>query len=139
MTTYVEARDAIVTQTELWKLVFPSYPIFYDNTTEVDMDKAGECFLQVEIDFQDSVQSDLDLGNIGTTSTGEIVFNIFYKKNSGTRATLQRLQTLINLFELKNLSGVITEVPRFGQKRKLGNWVSQELLVPFEFWKKEVA
>lgn len=139
MTTYVEARDAIVAHANQWTLVYPGVPVFYENTVSVDLDSVGDYFLKVDIDFQDAVQMDLDLGDIGRLHTGEVQLTLFYKAGTGVRTTLASVDYLTTHWTAKNLSGVITGVPRPGSNPEKGGWVSQEILVPFEFSNKAIS
>lgn len=137
MTTYVEARDALVSHMNTnWPVLYPTVKVFYENTLSIDLDKVGAGFVKMSVDFLDAVQSDMDLGDEGHVVVGEVVLTLFYKAGTGVRETLQKKDALTLLFKKRTLGGVTTFVPRPGRKRDRDGWVSEELLVPFEFWSK---
>lgn len=135
MTNYTSARDALVTHiNNVWTTAYPIVPIYYENTTKIDLDKAPSVFLLCEINFTDSVQSDIDLGVEGDRTFGEVVVRLFRKEGSGVRYGLTLLDFLKAQMKLKNLSGVYTQVPFIGRKYVQSGWSSVELITPFNFY-----
>jgi hypothetical protein len=143
MTTYTQARDAIVghINTAL-NTDQPTLKVFYENTLSVDMDAVGDMFLRVEIDFQDSVQSDLDIDPYdqavlpGDRTSGEVVLQLFVREGVGIRSSLVFFDYVRSLMKMRNLSGVQTGVPTPGRKTVRDGWVSQEIIVPISFYSK---
>lgn len=133
MTTYVQARDALVAHINTgWTTTYPSTSIFYDNTLKIDLNSVGDCFLRVEIDFMDAVQADIDL-NASHDVTGQVVMTVFTKEGAGARTKLSMFDYLTSLFKLVKISGVQCSVPRPGKRVPKNGWVSEELLVEFSF------
>ena len=133
MTTYVQARDALVAHINMgWTTTYPSTSIFYDNTLKIDLNSVGDCFLRVEIDFMDAVQADIDL-SASHDVTGQVVLTVFTKQGTGTRTKLSMFDYLTSLFKLVKVSGVQCSVPRPGKRTEKSGWVSEELLVEFSF------
>lgn len=133
MTTYVQARDALVAHINAgWTTTYPSTSIFYENTLKIDLNSVGDSFLRVEIDFMDAVQADIDLASSHDV-TGQVVMTIFTKEGTGTRTKLSMFDYMTNLFKLVKVSGVQCSVPRPGKRTVKSGWVSEELLVEFTF------
>lgn len=134
MTTYVAARDAIVAYLNpAWVSAYPSIPIYYENTTQIQLDKVGTGFLVVAINFTDTLRQGVDPSPI-SASYGEITLRLFTKEGQGIRTTLQRLDTLTNLMKYQGLSGVTLDCPTPGRKVSKDGWTSQDINVPFSFW-----
>ncbi len=134
MTTYVAARDAIVNYLNpAWTGAYPGIPIFYENTIQIDLDKVGDTFLSVSIDFQDSIREGVDASPISKT-WGEITLRLFTKEGLGTRTTLQMYDYLTTLMKYRLLSGVTLDCPTPGKKIAKDGWASADLNVPFSFW-----
>lgn len=78
MTSYVQARDTLVGKINAaLSTDHPALPVFWENTLEVDVNSVGNVFLQVEINFQDEVDTTIDPETI---TTGEVNFRLFYKQ-----------------------------------------------------------
>lgn len=133
MTTYVQARDALVAHINTgWTTTYPSTSIFYDNTLKIDLNSVGDCFLRVEIDFMDAVQFDIDTVSSHEV-TGEVILTVFTKEGTGVRSKLSMFDYMTSLFKMVKVSGVQCEVPRPGKRRAKDGWVAEDLLVPFKF------
>lgn len=137
-TTYVAARDALVGHLNAgWLAGYPSVPIFYENTAQIDLDTVGNTFLAVAVDFHDAVQADMDLDPYpGEEVFGEVNLRLFAKGGMGTRNTLAMFDFLTALMRQKRLSGVTTLSPAPGRKQSRDGWVSFDLNVPFRFYSK---
>ena len=134
MTTYVQAREAIVAHLHpAWVAAYPNIPIFYEGTVSVDLDSVGDSFLAVSIDFQDSMRLDIDAAPMSKT-WGVVTLRHFAKEGTGTKETLKRFDWLTNLMKYKDLSGVTLDCPRPGKKVSRDGWGSADLVVPFSFW-----
>lgn len=129
MTTYVEARDAIVT---FITSNFTDIPVFWENTLEVDLDEVDDRFLRVEIDFNAGEQISIEFSPQDRTY-GIVVLTVMTKEGLGTRATLAVQDTLKQLLRHQTLSGVVLRTPVPGDKQVKGGWEARELLVPFHF------
>ena len=134
MTTYVAAREAIVAHLHpAWVAAYPNVKILYENTVSVDLDSAGDSFLAVSIDFQDSMRLDIDASPMSKT-WGVVTLRHFSKDGVGTKETLKRFDWLTALMKYKSLSGVTLDCPRPGKKSSRDGWSSFDLVVPFWFW-----
>jgi len=133
MTTYTSARDALTTLINTgWTTTYPANRIFFDNTLKIDLNAVGDCFLRVEIDFQDALPYDID-ASPSHQVYGEVVLTVFTKEGTGTRGKFNMFDYLTTLFKMVKVSGVQCHVPRPGRKVVQSGWVSEDLLVPFEF------
>lgn len=133
MSTYVEARTAVVTllNTALGAQ-YPTVPVFWENTTAVALDKVGERFIKVQIDFDDAQQMTVN-GAPHHMTFGTLRLSIFWKEGAGTLTTLQMMDYLTGLTKYK-LTGTVTFwTPAPGRKVSQDGWISQDLEVPFRF------
>jgi hypothetical protein len=132
-TTYVQARDALVARIHAgWTTTYPSNRILYDNTVKADLNTLGDCFLRVEVDFTDAVQYDID-AEPSHEVYGELLLTVFTKEGTGTRTKLSMFDYMTALFKRVKLGGVQCGIPRPGRKRSDSGWVSEDLIVPFDF------
>jgi hypothetical protein len=131
MTTYVEARDAIVSYFDpAWATAFPNVPVFYENTTQVDLDSVGASFVTVGVDYTDSKRLDIDPAP-ATRTWGEVILRLFVKEGGGIRSTLAMQDTLTGLMKYRKLGGVTLDCPTPGRKQARDGWQSIDLRVPF--------
>lgn len=131
MTTYVQARDTLVTKID--DALMSSYPtlkVFWENTTEVDTNTVGNNFVQVEVNFQDSVDTTIAADFM---VTGEVNFRLFYKQGQGSRQALALFDFLTSLMASQIVSGVTLLTPRPGRKDTSRGWASFDLNCPFFF------
>lgn len=134
MTTLVQARDAIVAHIHAQlQAVLPTLPVFYENTTAVDVNAVGDRFLQVNIDFEDV--------NLATVSSdymdrvaGYIGFRLFAKAGTGTRTTLETFDLLNAAMRHRTLGDVTTGSCHPGRKEERDGWLSLDLGVPFSYF-----
>ena len=134
MTTYVQARDALVTYIDAtWRAAYPGVEIFYENTRQVDLDTVGDKFVTVAIDFTDTLRMDMDAAPT-SRSFGEVSFRLFAKEGVGTRTTLQMFDFLQAAMKYRAVSGVTLQCPTPGPKRSASGWMSFDLDVPFFFY-----
>lgn len=134
MTTYVEARDAIVGYLNpAWVAAYPSIPLFYENTTQIDLDSVGTIFMSVAVNFTDAMRQDIDPSPISKV-WGEVTLKLFVKKGQGTRVTLAMQDFLTGLMKYRQVSGVTLEMPTPGKKESKDGWSSLDLNVPFFFY-----
>lgn len=134
MTTYVQARDWIVAKASAaFAANHPALPVFWDNATEVDPDVTASPFVRVTIEFDDARQLTIN-GVPERRVDGEIVFSIFTKKGSGTRAVLDLVDFIEGEFKYVTAGPVKTSTPYLTPKSERGGWVSQDVLVPFFFY-----
>jgi hypothetical protein len=133
MTTYVEARDSLVTliNTSL-TTDYPALKVIYENTVKVDMNSVGDMLVLISIDFLTARQATIET-HPNSRVLGEITFRLIFKDGSGTRATLQLFDYLTALFNSKTIGGVTTRVPSPGKKQIIDEWSSFDLFVPFVF------
>lgn len=133
MTTYVSARDALVALIHnAWTAQYPTVPVFYENAIRVDLDKAGESFLKVDIEFDKARQMTIELAPRHRV-IGAIVLTLFAKDGTGVRTTLERLDFLTNVAKFKDIAGVKLQTPQPGSRAYKNGWRSYELIVPFWF------
>ncbi len=133
MTTFVEARDVVVTlihtalQTDR-----PTLPVFWANTKVVDLDTVGSLFLRVEVEFTDARQ--LTINNDPEHRTyGMVYFSVFSKEGTGDRATLDLFEYLTNVVKFQRSANYTFLTPRPGRREARSGWVSAELHAPFQF------
>lgn len=131
MTSYVQARDTLVGKINAaLSTDHPALPVFWENTLEVDVNSVGNVFLQVEINFQDEVDTTIDPETI---TTGEVNFRLFYKQGQGVRAGLTVFDYLRNLMKFQVVSGVTLYTPKPGKKEMRNGWSISDLNAPFSF------
>ena len=134
MTTYVEARNAIVAYfNPKWVAAYPTIPVFYENTVQIDLDSVGDIFLTVSIDFTDSLRMGVDAAP-GTETFGDVTLRLFTKEGTGTLRTLQVFDWLTATMKYKDLAGVTLGCPDPGPKVSKTGWLSSDLYVPFSFF-----
>jgi hypothetical protein len=131
--TYVEARDAVVSYfNTAWNNLYPTFPVFYENTTQVDLDKVGPGFLAVSIDFEDARRLDID-PEPNTESYGSVGMRLFVKEGAGIRGVLSMQDALNAIMKYRKLGALTLECPTPGRKIEKDGWVSHDLSVPFRF------
>ena len=134
MTTYVEARDALVGLINTaWTTGYPGRPVFYENTLSIDLDTVPSGYLRVEIEFQDSIEASLDLI---TRTFGVMYCTLFVKTGTGTREVLGMMDYLTNVARFVTTNKVTLGHQPQGQsstKEAKKGWVGYELIVPFQF------
>lgn len=134
MTTEVEARDVLVGRLNpAWAGAYPGVELYYENTTQIDLDTVGSRFATASIDFTDSVRQGIDTDPI-TASYGVLTCRLFVKEGEGVKVALAMIGFLRTLMKYKELSGVTTDCPRVGKKVTKEGWSSTDLIVPFSFW-----
>ena len=134
MTTYVQAREAIVLHiNQAWKTAYPTVPLYYENTTKVSLDKVGEMFVKVEINFLDNIRQGVDRSPI-TATEGEVSFSLFMKEGCGTVKAVKTMDFLMSLMKYKELPGVTLGCPTPGRKVEKNGWSSSDFNVPFSFF-----
>lgn len=133
MTTFVEARDAIVTLIHnALQAQLPDLPVFWENTLTVDLDVVGSPFLRIEIEFDDARQ--LTINDMPEHRTyGTVFFTVFVKEGTGMRQTLVLFDTLANLVKFKTSNRFVFSTPTPGRRDARDGWVSSELRAPFFF------
>lgn len=129
MTTYVGARDAIVSFIET---NFSAIPRFYEDAQTVDLDAVSGTFLKIGVEFVDAHQASIGLQPLDRT-LGLIYFCVFSKEGNGGRAALQVFDTLKQAVQYQRIGGVQLEAVRPGDVERKDGWVNRELLVPFWF------
>lgn len=134
MTTYVQARDAIVGWLHpAWTSAYPTIPVFYENTTQIALDTVGFSFLTVAVDFQDAIRQGID-STPETRMFGEVTLRLFIKEGQGTRTTLAIQDYLTALMKYRELAGVTLDTVSPGKKQSRDGWSSYDLLVSFSFF-----
>lgn len=134
MTTYVQAREALVTHLNTsFTATYPSIPMFYENTTQVNLDAVGNAFVAVSINFTDAMRLNID-SNPKCRSNGELSVRIFAKEGQGVTTSLGLIDYLTDLMKFQELSGVTTETPFPGKKEQKDGWLYTDLIVPFFFY-----
>lgn len=132
--TYVEARNAIVSYfNPKWLTQYPSIPVFYENTVQIDLDTVGDIFLTVSIDFTDSQRLDIDAAPASETF-GDVTLRLFTKEGTGTLKTLQVFDWLTATMKYRDLGGVTLGCPDPGPKVSKTGWLSSDLYVSFSFY-----
>lgn len=133
MTTYVAARGAVIGLIDAaWAAQYPSVSLYHENTESVDLDKVGDRFLRVWIDFDDARQMTIN-NNPHHETYGTLRLSIFTKEGLGTLVALGMMDFLANLAKFKTSNGVTFSTPTPGRKEGKNGWVSQDLLIPFKF------
>ena len=134
MTTYVAAREALVASFSApWAAAWPGVPMYFENTTQIDVDTAPPVFVVASVDFTDGIRLDLDAAPTSKTF-GDVTFRVFAKEGQGTKKALQVFDFLTALMKYKQFGGVTTECPLPGAKRSNQGWMSFDLNVPFFFY-----
>jgi len=122
-------RDSLVAELSMnW--AHAEAPIFYENTTEIDLAALGDYFMHCQIEFDGSVQADISATPFDRTH-GELVLTVFGRVTLGTRQVLVYLEELKSLFRFKTLSGVHMQAASPGQSVSQDGWFSMELRTPF--------
>lgn len=130
MTTYTEARNSIVQL--VTETLAVSVPVFWENTLEIDLDKVGDHFIKVQVDFDDSTQMTIN-DHPERRVYGEVVFTLMSKGGTGTLTRLGLIDSIENVVSFTRTTKVQFEVPRVGRKQERDGWVSQDFRAPFFF------
>ena len=132
--TYVDARAAIIGYFHpAITAGYPTTKVFYENTTQIDLDSVGSSFIQVSIDFQDSIRQGIDASPYSKT-WGVLTLRVFQKEGQGTKETLQMFDWLTALLKYRKLGDVTLDCPHPGKKISRDGWSSADLLVGFEMF-----
>ena len=134
MTTYVEARDTLVSyiHTTL-QTVAPTLPVFWENTDKVDVNTVGDSFVQVAIDFDNTLLATVS-NDLTENVLGYIGFRVFAKEGQGTRTTLALFDALASALRQRDIGGIRTGTPTQRNKVSQNGWMSLELGVPFTYY-----
>lgn len=133
MTTYVEAREALVTKINAdLGADYPLLKVFYENTEKVDVNEVGDQFVEVQIDFLESRQATLEIFPKRRV-LGEVTFTFSVKEGQGTKVTLGLYDYLCSRLEHKALGGVVLRTPTVGRKMNRDGWFISRFHVPFLF------
>lgn len=133
MTTYVQARDTLVSEINTRLLAdFPAVKVFYENTTQVDLNTVGDMFMLVSVDFLTAKQASVEYVPQRRT-LGELTCRLMYKEGKGTRGALGFFDYLTTTFASKQFGGVTTRTPTPGKKQSKDGWAAFDLHVPFLF------
>lgn len=132
MTTFVEARHAIVQTIHTGMAGFPGVPVIYENTHEADEDRVENTYLFVKIDFIDSAQSTLGV-TPDRRRYGLLVVDIRTRRGLGTRDTLALVDALENMTSCKRVSGVQFQASKLTASEVVGDRECREMITPFYF------
>lgn len=133
MTTYVQARDALVGHIDAaFKTDKPAVKLFYENTLKVDPNNVGDSFVSVAIDMVGAKQASIEF-NPRKRMLGEVTFRFMFKEGKGTREALGLYDYVDSMLGNKNIDGVQTRTAVPGRKRSGDGWVSFDFYVPFIF------
>ena len=133
MTTYTEARDAIITHFSTnWATQYPTIPVVYDNTNTVDLDTVGNVFLRTTFALEDASQASIGDSPMQRVR-GHLYISIFSRAGTGTRSGIGYLDYISTLFKFKNLSGVTVGAPSPTFKESHDGWHMQMIGIPFFF------
>lgn len=131
--TYEGARTAIITYlSAALASAYPTMEVFYENTTEIDLTKAADRFLIVDISFDTAKQVSIEATPMNRV-LGSVVFRVMVKKGRGTVKALQLFDYLTSITRQKQLGGLSLKVPTPGKKATPSGWASFDLFVPFQF------
>ena len=134
MTTRVQARDAIVTLLNThFTTNHPTLKVFWENTTEVNLDTVGDRFVRICIDWHQSRQITIEY-KPSTRVVGYIRTTFFTKKGLGSRNTLALIDSFVSSVKYKRISpGITLECPSDVETVTQGNWESREVELRFFF------
>lgn len=138
MTTYVQCRDALVAKINTALTAdYPNLKVFWENTTTVDPNTVGSMFMQVEVNFQDAVNTTMD-ADPAKQYLGVVNFRVSCKEGQGVRAALALFDYLTNLMKFQivpitGTSGVTLNTPKPGRKQASAGWEALDLNAPFFF------
>jgi hypothetical protein len=104
----------------------------WDNAQKVDLARAGDLFLRVEMYWDAAEQIELSHRPHHRTA-GSVWFTIFSREDSGTQAALGLADRLTAALSFRNLSGIVTRVLKPGRRENHDGWQSQEWMLPFYF------
>lgn len=130
MTTLAQARDLIVAGLEAAWSHAPSTPIYYENTTQIDLATAPDTFLKAAIHWNGNEQVSVERAPI-TRAHGTLAITVAVKKTTGTRLALTYLDELIAALQFKSFGGVRMLVPRPGNEVTRDGWFSIDLRTNF--------
>ena len=134
MTTYVQARTNIVGYLNLaFTTAYPTIPIFYENTTQVDLAAQPDMFVIVELNFVDTDRLVIDPTPL-CESVGELAVRIFARDGTGLATTLSMTDYLHTLMSHQQLSGVTMKTAFIGRKSVEVGWMITDLIVPYSFY-----
>lgn len=130
MPTLVSARQTLIS---LVKPVVDSLgiPVFYENRDTADLDKVGNHFIEVVVDFNTRDEADMKAMN---HTTGALAFLMWSKRGSGVVTELDVIDTLDISFSRVVSNGVNLGVLTAGPTSAPPGWRRTEWLIPFSYY-----
>lgn len=133
MTTYVEARDELVTLiNNKFSTDHPTLKVFYQNTKKVDTNTVGDQFVRVTVDMMKGKQSSIEF-EPRRRVLGEVILEFVYKEGLGTRYSLEMYDYVESFLAMKTLTKVSTRVASPGADWEKEGWAGFRITVPFFF------
>lgn len=133
MTTYVEARDELVTLiNSKFSTDHPTLAVFYENTKKVDTNTVGDQFVKVTIDMVGAKQTTIEMSPRRRV-LGTVTLEFIYKEGMGTRYALTMFDYVESLLSMKSLTGVSTRAASPGADWSKEGWAGFRITVPFFF------
>lgn len=133
MTTYVEARDELVTLiNSKFSADHPTLKVFYQNTKKVDINTVGDQFVRITVDMMKGKQSSIEF-EPRRRVLGEVILEFVYKEGLGTRYALEMYDYVESFLAMKSLTKVSTRVASPGADWEKEGWAGFRITVPFFF------
>lgn len=142
MTGYTAVRAALVKHiNDNFPTDKPAIPIFYENSTTINLDATPGVFVRIVVDFNDALQSDIDLDEIGGIKPGQQVFGdlsvfIGAKSGKGMVAIFDLADYFNNLLAFEAFPQVQVGVPQIRRTLGAQGWTVVEQVFPFQFFTK---
>jgi hypothetical protein len=122
----------VTTVSALLQSQYPSVPVFYENTKQIDLVNISEKFIKVTIDFEDAYQftmNDTPLDKI----YGNVSLEYYCKEGYGSKSALEFFDFMESNLKYQTINGVYFTSPRPGDKESHDGWMSFEINVSFFF------
>lgn len=133
MTTYVEARDALVASLNSeFSANYPTLKVVYENAEKVDINDVGDQFVKITIDFLAARQATIEFAPHSRV-LGEVVLQFSIKEGKGTRWALSLFDFVCDKFAYRQIGGVTMRTPAVTRKREADGWLEMDFSVPFIF------
>jgi hypothetical protein len=128
--TLTDIRTHLVTALESWKASQTNLPVFYENTTEVDINTVAPTFIKANVKI--SATKKKHIGNPRRSRAyGTLELVIFHRLGQGTLKILQVAESLRDTFENTTTNQIHLEGLDIEDEVPLGEFIYCVVKIPF--------
>lgn len=128
--TLTDIRTHLVTALESWKTTQAGLPIFYENTTEVDINTVAATFIKAKVNITATKRKHIGLPK-RSRAFGTLMLTIFHRQAQGTVKILQLAEALRETFENTNINQIHLEGLELEDEVPLGEFIYYVVKIPF--------